>query len=109
MGREHTTSGDGREHLAAMPRAYRDAASKSDPDRTTTFALEVDGEQFAVRVVDDPATGYTDTHYAWLSGPNKGYGFGGGGPQNPSREEHRQKIRDFLSMVDPTTGFIEDE
>jgi hypothetical protein len=39
--------------------------------------------------------------------PRSGYGFGGGGPPNPSLEEHRQRIREFLAMVDPTTGYIE--
>ncbi len=80
-----------------------------DPDYFETFALEVDGEQFAVHVVVDPATGYTDTGYTWLSGPNQGYGFGTGGPPNPSPEEHQQRIREFLAMVDPATGYIEDD
>ena len=74
-----------------------------------SFTLEVDGEQFAVRMVVDPAAGYADTGYTWLSGPNEGYGFGIGGPPNPSREEHRQRIREFLAMVGPTTGYIEDD
>lgn len=82
---------------------------RPEPDRVRTFALEVEGEQFAVRVVVDPATGYTDSGYTWLSGPNEGYGFGAGGPPNPSLEEHRQRVREFLAMVDPTTGFIEDD
>jgi hypothetical protein len=82
---------------------------RTDPDNVRTFALEVDGEQFAVRLVVDPATGYTDTAYTWLSGPDKGYGFGAGGPPQPSLEEHQQRIREFLAMVDPTTGYIEDD
>jgi hypothetical protein len=90
-----------------MPGLYWDPADQPDPDSIRTFALEVDGEQFAVRVVVDPATGYTDTGYTWLSGPNRGYGFGTGGPPNTSLEEHQQRIREFLAMVDPTTGYIE--
>jgi hypothetical protein len=86
---------------------YRDSEGRSDPDGITTFTLEVDGDQFAVRLEVDPA-GYTDTGYTWLSGPNKGYGFGIGGPPNPSLEEHRKRIREFLAMVDPATGYIED-
>ena len=109
MGGERTPGGEGRGHATAMARAYRDAANQPHPDNIRTFALEVDGEQFEVRVVVNPETGYTDTGYSWLSGPNKGYGFGGGGPPNPSLEEHRQRIRQFLAMVDPTTGYIEDE
>lgn len=41
--------------------------------------------------------------------PNKNYGFSSGGASpNPSVEEHRAAIRTFLSMVEPTTGYIED-
>lgn len=103
------SGGDGREHSARMPRVYRDPGGQPDPDRMRTFALEVDSEQFAVRLVVNPATGYTDTSYTWLSGPHTGYGFGTGGPPNPSLEEHRQRIREFLAMVDPSTGYIEDD
>ncbi len=109
MGGARTRGGDGRQHSAALPRAYPDPEGQPDPHRTKTFALEVDGEQFAVRLVVNAATGYTDTGYTWLSGPNKGYGFAIGGPPNPSLEDHRQRIREFLAMVDPTTGFIEDD
>lgn len=49
--------------------------------------------------------------YAWVSGPNSGYGFTSGGSdyQRRSIAEHEASIRNFLVMVDPTTGFIEDE
>ncbi|MGH3738670.1 MAG: hypothetical protein ACRDT6_24160 [Micromonosporaceae bacterium] len=109
MGGERKPGGDDDEHFAAMPRVYRDPEGQPDPDGIRTFTLEVTGEQFAVRLVVDPATGYTDTVYTWLSGPNTGYGFGTGGPANPSLEEHRRRIREFLAMVDPTTGYIEDD
>lgn len=109
MGGERKPGSDGREHSVAMPGVYRDAEGQPDPDTIRTFDLEVDGEQFAVRVAVDPATGYADTGYTWLSGPNRGYGFGIGGPPNPSVEEHKQRIRDFLAMVDATTGYIEDD
>lgn len=95
---------DGDPH--AVPGVAPEGTSGAD---VPSFTLEVDGEQFVVRMVVDPATGYTDTAYTWLSGPNEGYGFGAGGPPNPSREEHRQAIREFLAMVDPTTGYIEDD
>lgn len=81
---------------------------RGQPD-VPSFTLEVDDEQFAVRIVVDPATGYTDSGYTWLSGPSQGYGFAIGGPPNPSLEEHRQRVREFLAMVDPNTGYIEDE
>lgn len=110
MGAEREPGGDGRaDPSAVLPGLYRDPEDLPDPDSIRTFALEVDGEQFAVRVVVDPATGYTDTGYTWLSGPNRGYGFGTGGPPDPSLEEHQQRIREFLAMVDPTTGYIEDD
>lgn len=108
MGGEHRPGGDG-ERSAQLPRQYREPEGQSDPERITTFTLEVDGEPFAVRMEVDPATGYTDTGYTWLTGPNKGYGFGIGGPPNPAPEEHRQRIREFLAMVDPATGYIEDD
>ncbi|MGN6782174.1 MAG: hypothetical protein ACTHJH_11775 [Marmoricola sp.] len=81
---------------------------KTGSDRGETLELEVDGQQFAVRVAVDPVTGYTDTGYTWLSGPNEGYGFGVGGPSNPALDDHRQRMREFLAMVDPVTGCIED-
>lgn len=109
MSGERDPGGDGRDYSAGMPSVYRDPDGRRDPDSTETFALEVGGEQFAVRERADPATGYTDTGYTWLSGPDRGYGFGTGGPSKPSLEEHRRRIREFLAMVDPTTGHIEDD
>jgi hypothetical protein len=82
--------------------------SRPDPAPAWTFALDVEGERFAVRVVVDPVTGYTDSGYTWLSGPHEGYGFGVGGPPDPSMEEHRQRVREFLAMIDPATGYLED-
>lgn len=81
--------------------------AESDPD-ASSFTLEVDGELFVVHVVKAPATNYTDTDYTWLSGPNKGYGFGVGGPPNPSLEDHRERILEFLAGVDPSTGYLEE-
>src|SRR4051794_35937603 len=78
MGGERKHGGDGRGEHSAMPPLYREPEGRPDPDSIKTFVLEVDGEQFAVRVVVDRATGYTDAGYTWLSGPNKGYGFGTG-------------------------------
>lgn len=66
------------------------------------FALEVDGQIFDVRGHE----GGTD--YDWVNGPNKGYGFGTSA-RDLSEEGHREQIRVFLSMVDPRTGYIEDE
>jgi hypothetical protein len=47
--------------------------------------------------------------YDWLSGPNKGYGFGSSRTPNRSVEEHRESIHAFLAMIDPNTGYIGDE
>ena len=68
------------------------------------LTIEVDGELLALRA----ATG-GGTAYDWLSGPNKGYGFGSSGPPTMPLEEHQAHIRAFLGMIDPMTGYIEDE
>jgi len=68
------------------------------------FTLDVDGERFAIRRAGDGGTTYD-----WLSGPNKGYGFGSSATPNRSMEEHRESIRTFLAMIDPNTGYIEND
>ena len=78
------------------------------PDSTPVDAapatrLSCDGETFELR--PDGAGG---THYAWLSGPNPGYGFTAS-PTIDDIEHHRANILSFLSMVDPGTGYIEDD
>jgi hypothetical protein len=67
------------------------------------YALEVDGELFEVR---RGRPGGTD--YNWLTGPNKGYGFGSSASADLPEEHHRASIRSFLSMIDPRTGYIGD-
>ena len=74
--------------------------SRSEP---VLLTIEVDGELFAIRA----ATG-GGTAYEWVTGPNKGYGFGSSGPPTIPRDEHQQHIRAFLGMIDPVTGYIED-
>ena len=92
------------------PDAVRGIAPGAESDSAvSSFTLEVGGELFVVRVAKEPATNYSDTDYAWLSGPNKGYGFGIGGPPNPSLEDHRERIREFLAGVDPSTGYLEED
>jgi hypothetical protein len=76
------------------------------PERETAiapFTLEVDGEVFALRPDQQGGTDYT-----WVSGPNQGYGFSLSPTPNTSLEEHRANIRDFLAMIDPATGYIDD-
>ncbi|WKU05559.1 hypothetical protein [Micromonospora sp. HUAS LYJ1] len=53
------------------------------------------------------SNGRGGTDYAWVSGPNPGYGFGVSPTTNLS--EHTKNIRDFLDTVDSGTGYIEDE
>jgi hypothetical protein len=93
-----TGSGDG--DWAAVPGVdLSDAAGGEDSAST----LEVDGEVFELR-----PDGSGGTHYGWISGPNPGYGFSMG-PTPDLPQEHRANIRSFLSMIDPATGYIEDD
>lgn len=74
----------------------------TDADRgRLLYTLEVDGETFAVH---SRGSGFD---YDWISGPNKGYGFGSSGGTD-SREAHEESIRAFLGMIDPATGYIAD-
>jgi hypothetical protein len=68
-----------------------------------SLTFEVDGELFVVRPNE-----FGGADYTWLSGPNPGYGFGVS-PTPNSLYEHMENIRGFLDIVDPTTGYIEDE
>ena len=68
------------------------------------FILDVEGERFAVRRAGDGGSAYD-----WLSGPNRGYGFGSSGTPHRSRESHRESIRTFLAQIDPATGYIGDD
>ncbi|GID91103.1 hypothetical protein ACFQFC_38170 [Amorphoplanes digitatis] len=70
----------------------------------TSLMLEVDGEAFALSPNE-----FGGTDYAWLSGPNTGYGFGVSPTPDLSADEHVENIRDFLAHVDPTTGYLEDD
>ena len=92
-----TGSDDG--EWAALP-AVEPSSMPGDEAAST---LEVDGEVFELR-----SDGFGGTHYNWISGPNPGYGFSTS-PTPDSFEQHRASIRSFLSMVDPATGYIEDD
>ncbi|MBL8931230.1 MAG: hypothetical protein JNL54_14015 [Kineosporiaceae bacterium] len=65
--------------------------------------LECDGEIFEVRPDE-----FGGAHYTWRSGPNPGYGFSTS-PSSDDVEQHQTNIRSFLSMIDPRTGYIEDD
>ena len=54
--------------------------------------------------------------YDWESGPNDGYGFGGGPVRTvgaPTARylltiaQHREAVRDFLSDINPETGYLD--
>jgi hypothetical protein len=85
----------------AVPSAYHEV--EREP-AVTSFTLEVDGELFALR-----PNKHGGTHYTWLSGPNKDYGFTSSSTPNESLEKHRERIRAFLAQIDRTTGYIEDD
>ena len=74
------------------------------PDRQR---LSVQGETFEV-VYDAQQPG--TYHFAWLSGPNPGYGFSSR-TSTQTRVAQQDLIDDainFLAQVDPQTGYIED-
>ena len=75
----------------------------SAEDAEPAAQLECDGETFELR-----PDKFGGTHYAWLNGPNPGYGFSMS-PTADDVEQHQLNIRSFLSMVDPRTGYIEDD
>ena len=77
------------------------APDDPDPDAEPAFELEVGGELF--EVVYSSTRG---SSYAWLSGPNAGYGFGSSGPKPATLDDHRAAIRSFLGQIDPGTGYI---
>jgi hypothetical protein len=83
-------------------RAVPGVAPVEDGDAVVT-RLEIDGEVFDLR-----ADEFGGTHYAWVSGPNPGYGFSVS-PTRDRPEEHRANILGFLAMINPMTGFIADD
>lgn len=65
-----------------------------------------DGEVFDVAAQPDHPGHY---HYAWISGPNPDYGFSSASSDGRPRSivDHEEAIRNFLTHVDPDTGYIE--
>lgn len=72
-------------------------------DTAPATQLECDGEIIELRRDE-----FGGTHYSWLSGPNPGYGFSVS-PTADDVEQHQTNIRSFLSMIDPRTGYIEED
>jgi hypothetical protein len=73
--------------------------------REPLVRVTIDGEVFDVTTGDRPG----HYHYAWISGPNPDYGFSSASSdRRPSTMvDHEEAIRNFLSLVDPETGYIE--
>jgi hypothetical protein len=68
--------------------------------------MVVDGEHFDVTErVGEPGV----YELRWTSGPNADYGFATSSysGEHQTDAELRDAIRDFLSRVDPSTGYIE--
>ncbi|MEU8184463.1 hypothetical protein AB0B85_03540 [Micromonospora sp. NPDC049044] len=101
MAEIYPDGGDGEARTEAVPGLRPESEDAAD---ATARTLDVDGETFALRRNECDGTDYT-----WLSGPNPGYGFGMSPTAGLSLDEHRENIRGFLAMVDPTTGRIEDD
>jgi hypothetical protein len=74
--------------------------------RQFPIRVTVQGELFEVALSTERPGQY---HFAWLSGPNEGYGFGTARSDSGtmSEGEIETSIRDFLAQVDPKTGYIE--
>jgi hypothetical protein len=66
--------------------------------------IEIDGDVFSV---DGDAGQY---HYTWVSGRNPGYGFTDrwSDGRTPTRAEHEESLRGFLTRIDPATGYLEE-
>jgi hypothetical protein len=68
--------------------------------------ITVEGQRFRVHFrLDEP--GVTD--FDWLDGPPD-YGFTSAPirPRRPEPSRNRGRIRSFLSMIDPETGYVAD-
>ena len=66
----------------------------------------MDGELFEVR--EDPEQPGA-SHPIWASGPNPGYGFTSvwSDAHPSSLTEHETAIRDFLTSINPETGYLD--
>ncbi len=77
-----------------------------EPELGPPTRVEVDGEVFDVAVRRDRPGHY---YFDWVSGPNSGYGFvtGISDGRVMGSAEIEESIRNFLSLVDRETGYIE--
>jgi hypothetical protein len=70
------------------------------------WRMSVDGEVFEVSQPEGEPGVYD---FVWLTGPDPRYGFGFSTHPavRSSREQLEEAVREFLSQVDPGTGYIE--
>lgn len=68
--------------------------------------LVVDGEEFSVTT-----RGHGQYDYSWTSGRNRGYGFTSFTSDRSTLPagRHARSVRNFLGMIDPATGYIEED
>ena len=95
------------DHSSAQPEKSSDFTDGPYDGETESYsslgAFSVDGETFTVRKRGSDGS----HHYAWVSGPNEGYGFSSSCSDEPvTREMHEAAIRDFLAAIDPETGYL---
>ncbi|MER7461196.1 MBL fold metallo-hydrolase [Micromonospora sp. NPDC126480] len=100
----------GRGRGAGMPRKPEPGLAPEDSRpryQGDPVLLTVDGQDFRVRVRADSPGSYD---FDWLSGPHD-YGFGVSGRADPprTRAEMEEHIRAFLAMIDPATGYIQEQ
>ena len=71
-----------------------------------THRLDVDGQVF--EVTHDPDRP-GQTHLAWLTGPNPGYGFTTASSDGRYADDEQllAQARDFLGEIDPETGYLD--
>ena len=98
-------------HADDFPVALDTAATYVDRFEAPTpeegpLRVVVDGEDF-----DVTTSGYGRYHYAWVSGRNRDYGFNSFTSDRSAlpAAHHARSIRGFLGMIDPATGYIEDD
>jgi hypothetical protein len=98
---------------ASCPVVDDERAAQASNDRSVhvpagerPLRVDVDGEVFDVAARPDRPGAYD---YTWVSGPNPGYGFvSASSDRRPSTmADHEEAIRNFLSQVEPETGYIQ--
>lgn len=92
-------------HLCTEPGTRQSPCACNYGGMSGKQKIMVDGEMFIVT-----RRGRGIYNYEWVSGPNFGYGFSSASHPAADRadEEHRESVRDFLTEIDPDTGYLRD-